>query len=76
MTKTIYIYDCIKNKSLFALTYDHKGTNLPLDSCQGKWHYLKTIYISENDHILIVGLLPKDIIEKLEQNGYMIHSLK
>lgn len=76
MKKTVHIFNCSTNKTLFGLTYDSTASNLPKEACKGQWEKFQTIHISKTDPILFSGLQPTDIIEKLDTVGYMLYIVK
>ena len=76
MKKTVHIFNCSTHKSLFGLTYDQIGSDLPREACKGQWQKFQTIHISDTDPILFSGLEPKDILEKLDADGYLIYEVK
>ncbi len=76
MKRTVYIFHCSTHSSLYGFTFDATGANLPKEECGGHWVLDTTIEISDTDPRLISGLLPRDILAKLDADGYFIIEIK
>lgn len=76
MQRTVYVFCCSRSKSLFGLTLDSTGANLPRERCNGRWESHQTIQISENDVSLFSGILPRDILSSIDNVGYYITQIQ
>ncbi len=72
MKRTVHIFNCSTDNSLYGMTLDKTGANLPNEYCRGKWVYIDTISIATSDPRLISGVLPKDVLEAIDEVGYYL----
>lgn len=69
--KTVYIFNCSKERNLFGFTEDIIGKNLPDASCDGKWLRFRIIAISAKSPSLN-GVERQEIAKAIDEQGYYI----
>ena len=75
MKRQIYVFYCIQTSSIFGLTQDQSGNNLPLENCNN-WKYRETIQIGPDDPSLFSGIQPAEILAAIDQQGYYLTEIK
>lgn len=76
MKKTVYVFHCSNQKMKFGFTYDKTGANLPRKECSGQWVLYKVLVLAPNDPPIINGMIPKEIIDALDKDEYLIHGTR
>ena len=76
MKRTVYVFNCSKQKMKFGLTYDKTGANLPRKECAGQWVLYKVLTLEPNGPPIVSGYKPKEIIDSLDTDGFVIHETR
>jgi hypothetical protein len=71
----LYIFYCSTDPTLYGLTPDPTGANLPKDACKGQWlpwTRQQSITILPTSPPIIGAGNPADIIKAIQKDGYWI----
>jgi hypothetical protein len=71
---TINIFQCASNKLFNAFTYDDTTENLPGELCK-EWTLYKKVEGDEST-VSLMGVNPKEIIEKLKTKKYVVKAIQ
>jgi hypothetical protein len=66
----LHIFKCKADESIFGLTPDITGDNLPANGCKEKWEFWKTANIEKG--MKLIGGIDEDIINGVEAIGFHI----
>jgi hypothetical protein len=68
----LHVFKCTADESVFGFTPDIMGANLPVNVCQGKWEFWKTVEIESG--VSSMGDILNEIINGVKAIGFHIAS--
>ena len=75
MRRTLYVFYCSANETLYGLTLNANGTNLP-ELKSGTWIFKRRYLLAPTDPAFPSGVTPKEILSAVDNTGFFVRDIK